>query len=346
MLRSNASTPDRNLSRRDFLKFGGVSLMGLLLPPLDTFSEMLPDQQGRVTDLKVSVYNQPSFTSQVIGEHWKDTVLPVSEVTVGDEEPAHNRTWYHIGDQGYIHSSGLQPVKTKLNSPAEELQDAGALAEVTVPFTDAHWGPGKEYPVAYRFYYETTHWIIASVSDKAGKPWYRILDDKWGFQFYVPAPHLRLIPAEELTTQSPHVPSSEKRIEVYLSQQLVVALEWNEPVFMARASTGTEFRNGRFLTPAGRHQTFHKRPSRHMAAGNLAANGYDLPGVPWIAYITESGVAFHGTYWHNDYGRPRSHGCINLTPQAAKWIYRWTLPEVPPDQQRVYEDFGTRVDVI
>ncbi|MEJ2353252.1 MAG: L,D-transpeptidase, partial [Anaerolineales bacterium] len=59
-----------------------------------------------------------------------------------------------------------------------------------------------------------------------------------------------------------------------------------------------------------------------------------------------SGIAFHGTYWHNDYGRPRSHGCINLTSRAAKWIYRWTLPVVPPDQQRVYEDFGTRVDVI
>jgi lipoprotein-anchoring transpeptidase ErfK/SrfK len=83
-----------------------------------------------------------------------------------------------------------------------------------------------------------------------------------------------------------------------------------------------------------------------MAAGNLAYNGYDLPGVPWISYITESGISFHGTYWHNNFGRPRSHGCINLTPQDAKWIYRWTLPSVPAEEQEVIESTGTRVDVI
>ncbi len=61
-----------------------------------------------------------------------------------------------------------------------------------------------------------------------------------------------------------------------------------------------------------------------MAAGDIASNGFDLPGVPWVLYITESGISFHGTYWHNDYGRPHSHGCINLAPQAAKWLFRWT----------------------
>lgn len=334
------------ISRRDFLKLGGVGLLGLITPPLDRFEDLLPDQQGRVLDLKISLYDKPTFNGQELKVFWKDTVLPLSEVTVGDNEPAHNRIWYRIGDEGYAHSGSIQPVKTILNQPAEQIPTQGTLAEVTVPFTDAHWGPGKEYPVAYRFYYETTHWIIAKVSDLRGDPWYRIMDDKWDFKYYVPATHLRLVPREELTPISPEVPPGEKRLEVRLSHQLVVAYEGDQPVFMARAATGTEFSNGRYLTPAGLHTTFHKRPSRHMAAGNLAANGYDLPGVPWISYITESGIAFHGTYWHNDYGRPRSHGCINLTSQASKWIYRWTLPVVPPDQQRVYEDFGTQVLVI
>jgi lipoprotein-anchoring transpeptidase ErfK/SrfK len=83
-----------------------------------------------------------------------------------------------------------------------------------------------------------------------------------------------------------------------------------------------------------------------MAAGNLAYNGYDLPGVPWISYITESGISLHGTYWHNNFGRPRSHGCINLSPKAAKWVYLWTLPAVPPQEQYVHEESGTIVDVI
>ncbi|HEX6304890.1 MAG TPA: L,D-transpeptidase [Anaerolineales bacterium] len=335
-----------NISRRDFLKLSGVGLLGLITPPLDSFEDFLPDQQGRVLDLKIALHAKPSFNSQEIKVFWKDTVLPVSKVTVGDEEPAHNRIWYRIGDEGYAHSGSIQPVKTTLNPPADHIPTQGTLAEVTVPFTDAHWGPGKDYPVAYRFYYETTHWITARVSDLHGDPWYRISDDKWDFVYYVPATHLRIVSQDELTPISPHVPPAEKRLEVRLSQQLVIAHEGDQQVFMARAATGTEFSNGRYLTPSGVHTTFHKRPSRHMAAGNLAANGYDLPGVPWISYITESGIAFHGTYWHNDYGRPRSHGCINLTSQASKWIYRWTLPVVPPDQQRVYEDYGTQVLVI
>ena len=62
--------------------------------------------------------------------------------------------------------------------------------------------------------------------------------------------------------------------------------------------------------------------------------------------ITESGISFHGTYWHNDFGRPRSHGCINLTAQAAKWLYRWTMPAVHASEQFVYEDRGTKVEIV
>ncbi|MBU4224578.1 MAG: L,D-transpeptidase [Chloroflexi bacterium] len=51
--------------------------------------------------------------------------------------------------------------------------------------------------------------------------------------------------------------------------------------------------------------------------------------------------------YHNDYGTPRSHGCINLTPQDAKWLYRWTLPAVPLDQRYIYEPgSGSNVQVV
>jgi lipoprotein-anchoring transpeptidase ErfK/SrfK len=65
--------------------------------------------------------------------------------------------------------------------------------------------------------------------------------------------------------------------------------------------------------------------------------------VPWVSYFTSNGVAFHGTYWHNAFGVPHSHGCINMTPQAAKWVYRWTTPFVPPDQYYYGDGTGTRV---
>ncbi|MDP2974615.1 MAG: L,D-transpeptidase, partial [Anaerolineales bacterium] len=261
-------------------------------------------------------------------------------------ETAYNRVWYKIGEESYVYSGSIQPVRTVLNEPLRDLPEEGALAEVTVPYTDARWDAAKDARFAYRFYYETTHWVVGHVQDVDGNPWYRVYDDKWKFHYYAQANHLRIVPTVELAPLSPDFPAQLKRLEVRLNQQLVIAYEDQTPVFMARIASGGRFSNGTYSTPVGRHMTYHKRPYRHMAAGDLASNGYDLPGVPWVSYITESGVALHGTYWHNDFGRPRSHGCINLSSQAAKWLYRWTQPVVPPNEQIVYERYGTAVDVL
>ncbi len=146
---------------------------------------------------------------------------------------------------------------------------------------------------------------------------------------------------------SPDVPPEQKRLEVHLEEQIVIAYEWNMPVFTSRTATGAKFSTGDYTTSKGRHIIYSKRGSRHMAAGaRSAANSYDLPGIPWISYITEDGIAFHGTYWHNDFGHPRSHGCLNLSPQAARWIYLWSNPVVPPDKISNYDPNCTIVDVI
>lgn len=344
------SSPTNNfafISRRNFVKLTAAGLLGLVWPKrISRLLLPLSNQQGRVIPETLTLYQNPSFLSPPVKDYGKDTILTLTLVTIGDGEPPHNRVWYKIGQEGYAHSGSIQPVQTRLNEPQENLPNQGALAEVTVPFTDAHSHPGNHYSVVYRFYYETTHWVDKLLVDREQKLWYRIREDRWKLIYYVAAEHLRVIPLQELELTSKNVPDTEKRISINLEKQIVTAFEYENPVFMTRASTGARFSNGNFSTPVGAHMTFHKRPSRHMAAGNLAANGYDLPGVPWVSYITEKGVAIHGTYWHNDYGRPRSHGCINLTPQASKWIYLWTSPFVPPQQQRIYERTGTRVDVI
>jgi len=126
----------------------------------------------------------------------------------------------------------------------------------------------------------------------------------------------------------------------------VIAYEFGNPVFVTRAATGGVYRVGTYTTPTGHFMTYHKRPTQHMAAGDIAASGFDLPGVPWVLYITESGISFHGTFWHNDFGHPRSHGCINLTPQAAKWLYRWTTPVVRPADLFAFKRKGTKVEIV
>lgn len=367
---------NQSFSRADFLKLGGLVFslaVSLYLPSgsglakstltrlparrlhpadaaavLSSMSSVEQGMQGRVLDGSITVYDIPSTMGNNVQTYWRDRVIPITGVTLCSDplDESHNKIWYKIGDEGYAHSGSIQPVRTLHNPVQEEIPELGVLAEVTVPFTDARWKLGPNEPVAYRFYYQTTYWVIRTVHDAYGDPWYVVLDDKWEYIFYVPAIHLRILPVEEVTPISPHVHPRSKRVEVHLPEQVLIAYEKDEPVYMARVATGGKFRDGNYETPTGRREIFRKRPSRHMARGNLAANGYDLPGVPWNSYITEDGIAFHGTYWHNNFGRPRSHGCINLSPTAALWLYRWTLPDVPFEQSYAFEPGGTAVDII
>jgi lipoprotein-anchoring transpeptidase ErfK/SrfK len=63
-------------------------------------------------------------------------------------------------------------------------------------------------------------------------------------------------------------------------------------------------------------------------------------------YFTESGLSLHGTYWHNDFGHPKSHGCVNLSVSAAKWLFRWTTPTVKPDASFAYVPTGTALEIV
>ena len=335
------------LSRRDFLKLGGYGLMGICLKDLPSYFPQ-PDDfanlQGRMIDRTVWTYEAPNLKSRRLKLYWHDLVIPITNTTIGEDESAYNRVWYQLEEDGYAYSGGIQPVRTILNQP-QQIPPRGALGEVSVPYTDAYLEADSNADFAYRLYYETVHWVSGAVTGTDRNIWYRLLDDIFDRTYYVPAGHIRLIPNEELTPLSPNVTDENKRVQVRLDDQLLLAYENGQIVFASSISTGGKRLSGKYTTPVGEFITYHKRPTRHMAAGDIASNGFDLPGVPWVLYITEGGISFHGTYWHNDYGHPHSHGCINMTPQAAKWLFRWTRPTVPPDKPLAYGHIGTKVEI-
>ena len=146
-----------------------------------------------------------------------------------------------------------------------------------------------------------------------------------------------LPPAGALEAFGIDAPADGKRqIVIDLSDQSLTAYQGDTVVLFSIVSTG----KAATPTPPGVFAIYQKLKTQHMTGDD-----YDLPGVPWVSYIKENGTAFHGTYWHNDYGRPRSSGCINMTPQAAKWLYRWTIPSVPPEKELIYGFVGTRVEI-
>jgi hypothetical protein len=210
-----------------------------------------------------------------------------------------------------------------------------------------HLGPYTYSKNAHRLYYGSTHWIKKVVVTRDEKSiWYEIYDDFLKNSFYVASYNMRLIPPEELTMLSPEVPAADKLIHVDLATQMVTAFEGEKMVFSTRCSSGQKGTD----TPSGEFSTYHKGPSIHMTNSQgdaVIKNVYNLAGVPWCSFFTGAGHAFHGTYWHNDYGRPRSHGCVNLPSELSKWIYRWTNPFVPPEEDYLnLPGQGTRVIIV
>lgn len=342
----------RKFSRREFLRFSSAALISVLALSRTSFAFAESDFQhepstplGRITMKRRDLYDIPSENGKVIRELALDDVLPITNTAIGIGEPAGNRIWYQLNDEGFIHSGLVQPVFNQLSKMVTSIPETGSLAEVTVPYTDAvHDLENPE--ITTRLYYSTTHWILGAQQDKSGAWWYEVLEDFYQKSYYINPQHLRVIPVEELTTLSPDVPVNDKYIEVRLEDQLVIAYEGDTQVQLFRCSAGVT-KGDVPQTPMGDFRTDYKRPSRHMIDGNdHHMNTFNLPGVPWISYIDVNGISFHGTYWHNNFGVPMSHGCINLPPASAKWIYRWTNPVVGIGEQRGYKMMGgTRVTI-
>lgn len=332
------------LSRRDFLRLTGLALLPARHPTLSitkTPTTPAPAFYGRVIFIYATVYSRPSIHTATSTIFPLETVIPIYGEVESEDDIPDSRHWYVV-EGGYVYATNVQPVRNDLNPPQTILRPK--LGEVTVPFIDARREADPEASIIYRLYYSTTHWIQRSVTDSNGIVWYQLLNDRSSQTYFVPAESVRIIPAQELTPLSPNV--TDKRIAINTTRETITAFENQRAVFTTRISSGVSFGEGKdFRTPLGDYAIYKKRPSRHMAAGDGAADdAYDLPGVPWVSYFN-GGIALHGTYWHNDYGHAWSHGCINLLSQDAKWFYRWTMPTLDPDQE-LAEGSGTPITVV
>lgn len=318
-------------SRRDFLKASGAGLLGLFLADLRldrVFAAQTP-KQGRIIDSGVELFSEPFFKSNVLHLFGRDQVVEVTGEAQGDLGYGNpfNATWYLVHNEGYVYSGRVQPVETQHQKPAFNIPEEGVLGEITVPFCDTRRGTSRYADRGYRIYYATTHWITETVVNRNEKSmWYKIYDRQTHESLYVPVHEMRVISPDELSPLSSEVPEEQKRIYIDLASQTVTAFEGKSSIFVTRCASGAKGSE----TPLGEFRTYHKGPSVHMTnQGDGTANTYHLPGVPWVSFFTGSGVALHGTYWHNDYGRPSSRGCVNLKSEDAKFIYRWTRPTVP-----------------
>ncbi len=182
----------------------------------------------------------------------------------------------------------------------------------------------KEKPKDVRVHFQLVH-----VREASGAM-VRVDDGAWMFSRDLARPTRAPVPAE---VAGP----SERWIDVDLAGQTLVAYEGPRPVYATLVSTGRGPAGGPSATPPGVHRIWVKLFASDMA--NVQSQDidphYSLEDVPYVQFFDDS-VALHGTYWHGDFGHPRSHGCVNLSPLDAHWLFDFTEPRLPAGWAAAY----------
>lgn len=136
--------------------------------------------------------------------------------------------------------------------------------------------------------------------------------------FAIDGRHVRLARARP---RPPEVAEGERWIHVDLAEQVLVAYEGDRPVLATLVSSGKPG----FGPPLGLFRVHKKHATVTMAGPDPDAGTYTVEEVPWTMYYWGS-FALHGAYWHDEFGQVRSHGCTNLPPVDAHWLFHWSTP--------------------
>jgi hypothetical protein len=338
-----------SISRREFLKLGALSFGGIALHPLARRYLTLRDfpeaeRLGRVGWYSVELKLRPDHDSETVGVLYEDAVVPWLRERTGSR-PFRNNQRYVETPQGYIWSGDLIPVQNIRNEPQTALpqsgQEPGMWVEVTVPWVETvmdnppprsnFFQHRVENDLPIRLYFSQILWVDKIRVDENGEIWYRV-NERYGNpgdMLWAPGEAFRPITPEELVPISPDIEDKHIVVKVRWGEQMLSCYEGNSEVYFCRVSTG----KSEGATPLSAFASpgfpiWRKLHSLHMSGGTNE-EGWDLPGIGWTSLFHGEGVAIHSTYWHNNFGEPMSHGCVNASPEDAKWIFRWTLPHVP-----------------
>lgn len=361
------------INRRDFFQKSLLGLGGLALMPglskvgfaLDEFPQ--GDSLGRNTVYQPSalpIRTKPAVESTIVRQLQEDEVVVWLREVLGESPVGRtNKKWVETPD-GYIYAPSLQKVKNITNTPVLSLPEAngekGMWVEVTVPYVNMEIAnPPVRAPwlnaisqTLWRLYYSQVIWVDDVLNSDDGRVLYRLNEryGSYGDIFWADATAFRVITQEEIAPINPD--TSDKRVLVNNNQQTLTCYEGNNEVYFCQVSTGRKLDEfgtpvDTWATPVGTHWVWRKLVSLHMSGGGTGA-GWDTMAIPWTSLFVGEGVALHAAFWHNDFGTPKSHGCVNMLPEDAKWVFRWTSPQVfynPGDiTNTTYQ--GTKIDVI
>lgn len=279
--------------------------------------EVVPYLYGRVVSQGLAVYENPGDANPI---RWYPSMA--TWVSIRGKRFVDGQAWYKIDRGGWTPASAVEIGRLS------ELRGVAVVPGMPMPFgfvkadpLNVRAAPGvadDNPPVG-----ELERYAVVPILDEATAhdgTWYRIGEHQWISAQYVGrvAP---VVPPQQIDPD-------ERWIEVNLQEQTLAAYEGSRMVYATLISSGLPHTP----TITGLYRVWIKIKHRKMSLGSLERGDYYyLADVPWTMYFQGS-YAVHGTYWHDDFGRPKSRGCVNLSPLDAYWLFQWATPDLTPDQ--------------
>jgi len=335
-------------NERDVIVFSGERLPEL--------RARQPDREADMPYDYVSVWRKAPLYKRIPTEDEVFVMPPDPEVADGDTEPVEEtpppidnplvarilRPGFYVGLDRSFERDGRTYWRTQQNG----FLDAAAIRRK--PWSEFEGrlldGGAWTLPVAVtraegvRVFRQNERGKLRSTRDTLGRrTWLAVRGRKQiGGESFIVLRDGRMVPdsAIHVIGASPTpdgVGEGERWIEIDLTHQVLVAYDGHRPRYVTLVSTGRTRTPGpefNYLTPTGLFRIRGKHLTSTMDDDAPGAPPYSLEDVPYVMYF-EGAYAFHGAFWHDRFGRPRSHGCINMAPRDAKWLYDWSGPDLP-----------------
>ena len=270
------------------------------------------DRKGVVTATTLNVRTRPGVTA---GNPPVAVLHAGALVTIFEEQAAGGEVWYRIDVNRWVAAKWV-----RLNESRGRTTQGREPAQIPAPpfgwvvpdVLDVRATPGvaASNPVIEQLQHYAVRPILQEVT-VSGERWCQVGDQQWV--------EVRQMGVVRLRARPSSIRQGELWVAVNLSQQTAVCYEGDRPVFAALISSGA----GGTPTVQGIFRTW-----RRLETGKMSGPGYYIEDVTWTCYFY-GGYALHTAYWHDKFGRPRSHGCVNLSPHDAWWIHQWSAKGGP-----------------
>jgi hypothetical protein len=258
----------------------------------------------------INVYAAPSMAAPIVYNVGNGFLY----ATIHGQQESEGITWYKLNQDEYVRQEDVRLVQTPefhgVKITVQPERPFGWVVQNVTPSNEPDGEPDEAFAELTRF---TFFEVFDAVEADEEWIWYDIGGGRWIRQTYVSLVDLNRRPED--------VGENEFWVEVDLYEQTFAAYEGDRMVYASLVSSGLN----QWPTREGIFQVWSRYTQNKMSGADGEIDYYFIEDVPYIMYFDQlNEIALHGAYWHDRYGYKHSHGCVNMPPLDAEWVYYWS----------------------